>query len=76
MDSRDRKQEIHVVPLLTCSKDISKYMSVLSFTGPEDKVDLILCQSGIFTKSEKVNSMTTAPCQAWSRLGKRGKYKM
>ena len=49
-DSRDRKQEIRVIPLLTCAKDISKHMSVLSFTGPEDEVDLILCRSGIFTK--------------------------
>ena len=52
-DSRDRKQEIRVMPLLTCSKDVSKHMSVLSFTGPEDEVDLILCRSGIFTKVRK-----------------------
>ena len=60
-DSRARKQEIRVIPLVTCSKDISKHMSMLSFTGPEDEVDLILCRSGIFTRSEKVNTMTICP---------------
>ena len=37
------------------------HMSVLSFTGPEDEVDLILCRSGIFTRSEKGNAMTICP---------------
>ncbi|XP_015753959.1 PREDICTED: uncharacterized protein LOC107333644 [Acropora digitifera] len=60
-DRRARKQEIRVIPLVTCSKDISKHMSMLSFTGPEDEVDLILCRSGIFTRSEKVNAMTICP---------------
>ena len=52
-DSRARKQEIRVIPLVTCSKDISKHLSMLSFTGPEDEVDLILCRSGIFTGQKR-----------------------
>ena len=60
-DSRDRKQEIFVVPLLTCSKDISRHMSMFSFTGPENEVDLILCRAGIFTESDKLSTMTICP---------------
>lgn len=41
MDSRDRKEEIGVIPLLTCSIFKHMYMSVLSYTGPVDEADLI-----------------------------------
>ena len=37
------------------------YVSVISFNGSEDEADLILCRSGIFTKSEKGNAMTICP---------------
>ena len=37
----DRKKEIVVIPLLTCSIFKHMYMSVLSFNGPEDEADLI-----------------------------------
>ena len=37
-------------------------MSVLSFIGPEDEKDLILCRSGIFTeKPEKGIAITICP---------------
>ena len=45
-DSRDRKQEIGVIPLVTCYIFKHMYMSVLSYTGPEDEaVDLEYLQS-------------------------------
>ena len=73
-DNRARKQEIRVIPLVTCSKDISNYMSMLSITGPEDEVDLILYRSGIFTRSEKVNAMTICPLHvpSWVLAGQEG----
>ena len=40
-DSKDRRQEIGVIALLTCSIFRHMYMSVLSFTGPGDEADLI-----------------------------------
>jgi len=40
-DSRHRKQEIHVIPLLTCSIFKLMYVPMLSFTGLEDEADHI-----------------------------------
>jgi hypothetical protein len=74
-DSRDRKHEVQVVPLLSCSKDISNHLSLFSFSGPENEVDLILCRASVFTRPDAINSMTICPLHrgklglGWTRGG-------
>ena len=44
-NTRDRKRETEIVPLLLCTKNIASHKSAFKFTGPEDEMDLILCIS-------------------------------
>ena len=60
-DSRDRKKDIQVVPLSTCSKDIENHLSSYSFTGPVNEVELILCRAAIFKMPANLESMTVCP---------------
>ena len=60
-DTRDRKKETQIIPLLACSKDISNHTASLGFLGPKDEVDLILSRVGIFTHPGNINSMTICP---------------
>lgn len=41
-DAKDRKRQTEIVPLLSCSKDVSNHLSTLSFSGSENEIDLIL----------------------------------
>ena len=45
-DTRDRKKETQIIPLLACSKAISNHTASLGFSGPIDEVDLrgVECQ--------------------------------
>ena len=60
-DTRDRKKETQIIPLLACSKDISNHTASLGFSGPKDEVDVILSRVGIFTHPGNINSMTICP---------------
>ena len=52
-DAKDRKRQNQIVPLVSCSKDIS---------GPQNKIYLILCRAGLFYKTEEsIKSMTVCP---------------
>ena len=46
-NTRDRKRETEIVPLLSCTKNIASHESAFKFTGPEDEIDLILCRAHI-----------------------------
>ena len=60
-DTRDRKKETQIIPLLACSKDISNHTASPRFLGPKDEVDLILSRVGIFTHPGNINSTTICP---------------
>ena len=47
-DRRDKSQSTAVIPLLSCTKDVSKHTSSLAFTGIEEEKELILVRSGLF----------------------------
>lgn len=75
-DPKDRKRQTQIVPLLSCTKDISKHLSSLSFSGPENEVDLILSRVALYEKSkESMKSMTICPYHratlgiSWTRGG-------
>ena len=66
-DAKDRKRQNKIVPLVSCSKDIS---------GPQNEIDLILCRAGLFYKTkESIKSMTICPRHrailgiSWTRGG-------
>ena len=67
-DSKDRKRDSKIVPLLSCDKDINCHKSLYKFTGPEDDVELILSRAAKFTKSKSLSSMTICPNHR-SKLG-------
>ena len=60
-DSRDRKHEVRVVPLMSCRKDIANHLASFSFSGPVNEVDLILCRAAIFKVPDTLNEMTICP---------------
>ena len=75
-DAKDRKRQTEIVPLLSCSKNISKHLSALSFSGPENEIDLILSRAALYDKSEdSIKSMTICPYHraalgiSWTRGG-------
>jgi hypothetical protein len=41
-DLRDRKQSTEIIPLITCTKDISKHKTTYNFSGIENEIELIL----------------------------------
>ena len=75
-DAKDRKRQTEIVLLQSCTKDISKHLSTLSFSGPQNEVDLILSRVGLYGKSkDSINTMTICPYHratlgiSWSRGG-------
>lgn len=72
-DRKDKKQEMEVVPLLACTKQISSHMESYHFSGIKDEVDLILSRAGVFKQPQNICSMTICPSHrsnlglGWSR---------
>ena len=60
-DTRDRKKEAQIIPLLACSKPISNHTASLGFSGPEDEVELILSRAAVFTQPANINSIIICP---------------
>ena len=61
-DAKDRKRQIQIIPLLPCSKDISRQLSSHSFSDVKDEIDLILSRAAWFDKpTESIESMTICP---------------
>ena len=58
-DAKDRKRQTQIIPLLSCSKDISRHLSSHGFSGVKDEIDLILSRVAWFDMSrESIESMT------------------
>lgn len=74
-DAKDRKRQTEIVPLLSCTKDISRHLSTLSFSGIENEVDLILSRVGFYKSKDNINTMTICPYHratlgiSWTRGG-------
>ena len=64
-DRQDRKHEVQVVLLASCRKDIANHLALFSFSGPENKIDLILCRSAIFKEPDSLNNKTTLSISPW-----------
>ena len=60
-DCRDRKHEVQVVPLQSCTKDIVNHLATWSFSGPESEIELILSRAAIFKMPDSLGSMTIWP---------------
>ena len=60
-DRRDRSQSIEIVPLISCSKDITRHKSLWQFQDVKSEVDLILARAAMFTLPQNVNTMTICP---------------
>lgn len=57
-DSKNKKHQIRLVPLLACSNDVSQHRKMFLFCRPGNEVDLIPCRAGIFTREGDVRTMT------------------
>ena len=57
-DRRDRSQSIEIVPLLSCSKDLTRRKSLWQFQDVKSEVDLILARAAMFSVPRNVNTMT------------------
>ena len=60
-DSRDEKQDVTVIPLVSCTREITKHLRSFAFSGPENEIDLILSRAAIFKIPVDVNDMTICP---------------
>ena len=61
-DAKDRKRQTQIIPLLSCSKDISRHLSSHSFSQVKDEIDLILSRVAWFDKpTESIESITICP---------------
>ena len=75
-DAKDRKCQTQIIPLVSCTKNISKHLLSLSFSGPENEIDLILSRAALFDKTEEsIKSITICPHHratlgiSWTRGG-------
>ena len=60
-DRRDRSQSLEIVPLLSCTKDITRHKSLWQFQDVKNEVDLILARAALFTMPQNVNTLTICP---------------
>ena len=67
-DPKDRKRDTNILPLISCHKDISSHKTFLSFTCPNEEVDLVLSRAGIFAKPGNLDTMKICPLHR-SKLG-------
>ena len=67
-DRRDRSHSFEVVPLLSCTKDITRHKSLWQFQDVNNEVDLILARAALFTMPQNVNTLTICPAHR-SSLG-------
>ena len=61
-DLREPKQSTQIIPLINCTKDISKHMTMYKFLGIENEIELILYRVGLFSETSQSKKMTICPC--------------
>ena len=57
-DCRDKKHEVQVVPLQSCTKDIVNHLATWSFSGPVNEIQLILSRAAIFKVPDSLGTIT------------------
>lgn len=76
-DRRDRNHTTEIVPLLSCTRDISAHKSLWGFQDVNNEVDLILARTSIFERPGNIGSLTICPFHrltlgiGWKRSGTR-----
>ena len=63
-DAKERKRQTQNVriPFLSCTKNVSKQWSTLSFSRPQNEIDLVLSRAALFDLvEERIKSMTICP---------------
>ena len=70
-DVKDRKRQTQIVPLLSCTKNISKHLSTLSFSGPQNEIDLILSRAALFDLTICPSHRPTLGI-SWTRVEEQG----
>ena len=63
-DAKDRKRQTQIVRItfLSCTKNISKHWSTLSFSGLQNEIDLVLSREALVDQAEeRIKSMTVCP---------------
>ena len=60
-DLKDRKQNIQIIPLISCTKDISRHNSTYNFSGIKNEIELILSRVGLFHQTSQSETMTICP---------------
>ena len=54
--AKDRNRQTQIIPLLSCTKNISKHLMTLSFSGPQYEKDLIRLEQHCLTWRKKALS--------------------
>ena len=60
-DPKSKTASRKIVPLVSCSKNISSHKKQLHFSGCETEIELILARSGCFQTPENIHDMTICP---------------
>ena len=60
-DPKSKTASRKIVPLVSCSKNISSHKKQLQFSGCETEIELILARSGCFQTPENIHDMTICP---------------
>ena len=66
----DRKHEVQVVPLQSCTKDIVNHQATWSFSGPESEIELILSRAASARLFGFHDHMSTSSWQTWIGMDK------
>ena len=60
-DPKSKTASRKIVPLVSCSKNISSHKKQPQFSGCETEIELILARSGCFQTPENIHDMTICP---------------
>ena len=59
--SKDKEKSVKLIPLLNCSSNIDKHKSQLAFTDVQNKVELILARSHLFSRPQNIDQLKICP---------------
>ena len=60
-DLKDRKQNSQIIPLISCTKDISKHTTAYNFSGIKNEIELILSRVGLSYETSQSQTITIFP---------------
>ena len=76
-DAKDRKRQTQNVPIpfLSCTKNISKHWSTLSFSGLQNEINFVLSRAALFDQAEERIKLITICPRHRATLGRSWTYK-